>query len=45
MVDYKIGEELSEEENLKVMMMMTKYDPISIEEAMTNKYWREPMPK
>ena len=42
MVDYETGEGLFEDENLNAMMV-TENDPVSFEEAIKSKKWREAM--
>lgn len=43
MQDYETGDGLSEEEDLSAMMILTKVDPISFEEAVKSKKWRDAM--
>ncbi|KAJ8634972.1 hypothetical protein MRB53_009239 [Persea americana] len=43
MQDYETGEGLSEEEDLNAMMILTEADPITFEEAVKSKKWRDAM--
>ena len=43
MQDYETGEGLSEEEDLNAMMIHTEADPITFEEAVKSKKWRDAM--
>lgn len=43
MEDYKIGERLSEKENLSAMMLVMEYDPFSFEKVVKSEKWRESM--
>ncbi|CAL8134096.1 unnamed protein product [Prunus armeniaca] len=43
MQDYETGEGLSEEEDLSAMITLTKADPITFEEAVKSKKWRDAM--
>ena len=43
MQDYETGEGLSEEEDLSAMMILTEANPITFEEAVKSKKWRDAM--
>lgn len=43
MQDYETGEGLSEEEDLSAMAVLTEVDPITFEEAVKSKKWRDAM--
>jgi len=45
MQDYEIGENLSEEEDLNAMIILTEDDPSIFEEAVKSKKWRDAMNK
>jgi hypothetical protein len=45
MQDYETGENLSEEEDLNAMIILTEDDPSTFEEAVKSKKWRDAMNK